>query len=390
MPFRHQQGGRGAHTTKWLGAALTLIAIISAIVFVMVGSASSAKNPSLATAVKSSTPAASPVAAATVGAAVSHAVTQTPAQIYAYWTSARMASAHNVDLRANGSSAAPSASHVATGTPGKAEGYAPASVRASTPTGTAPQTSGSASPAAGCYHCDVPFTRLYPYWRYRTYPMSTVGKIFFTQNGGNFVCSGSVIYTNVVDTAGHCVNNGAGIFDSSFLFCPSYNSGVNPAVGCWASTSLTTSTVWYNTGSFEADYGAATMSNCGTVWCTDIANVTGYLGLTWNQPREQHWFAFGYPQASPFNGCCIVLAASEFDYTDNEGNPQGQPDSSAMGNDETGGSSGGPWIVSFGNGNYVNGHNDWKWNALPNQMLSPYADTLQCNVWNAGGRPLTC
>jgi hypothetical protein len=164
------------------------------------------------------------------------------------------------------------------------------------------------------------------------------------------------------------------------LVCPSYNAGVNPAVGCWSAASFVTTTAWLNTGSFENDMGAAVMNNCGTVHCQSIGSYTGNLGFAWNWPEDQNWYAFGYPQASPFTGNYIVLSNSEFGYEDSEGNNQGAPNSMAMGSDQTGGSSGGPWVWQFGTGNYVNGHNDWKWNALPNAMNSPYFGTLACNV----------
>src|SRR5262245_18817289 len=42
---------------------------------------------------------------------------------------------------------------------------------------------------------------------------STAGKLFFTDNGLNYVCSASTInnnYKNLIITAGHCVHSGAG------------------------------------------------------------------------------------------------------------------------------------------------------------------------------------
>jgi hypothetical protein len=351
--------------------------------------------------------------AATAGAATLappgvsvHNVTQSAASVYKYWTPARMASAIPADVTVRGTERAPARSPAATGSPGRAAGWAPATLRPRlVGPAVAPATTQSAGqPQSQCYHCTPPFTRFYLYWRYRTYPVSTVGKVFFTNNGGNYVCSGSVIFTNTVDTAGHCVANtdGTHMFDSSFLFCPSYNAGVNPAVGCWAATSFVTATDWLNSNSLEADYGAAILSTCGTVNCTSVANVTGFLGVAWNWPEDspssttapmgtENWFAFGYPAGSPFDGNFIVVAASEFGYEDSDGNNLGHPNSHAMGNDMTGGSSGGPWIWQFGTGNYVNGHNDWRHTAVPTEMNTPYAGTLQCNVWVAAGRSdITC
>ena len=61
-----------------------------------------------------------------------------------------------------------------------------------------------------------------------------------------------------------------------------------------------------------------------------------------------------------------------------------------MGSDLTGGSSGGPWIISYGlpgqvaggGSNYINGHNDWKWNTEPEAMVSPYFDCRPMAIYN--------
>jgi V8-like Glu-specific endopeptidase len=279
------------------------------------------------------------------------------------------------------------ATTAATGLPGAIPGQAPAGEGATGGPANPVSNNAGASPQSQCYQCFIPFTRYDYFARYRSYPVSTIAKIFFTNDGGNYVCSGSVIGDHTVWTAGHCTSNTDGThqFDSSMLVCPSYNAGVNPAVGCWSASSFATSTAWLNTGSFENDLGAAVMNNCGTVHCQSIGSYTGHLGFAWNWSEDQNWYAFGYPQAAPFDGNYIVLSNSEFGYEDSDGNNQGAANSMAMGSDQTGGSSGGPWVWQFGTGNYVNGHNDWKWSNLPNAMNSPYFGSLACNVAVAAG-----
>ena len=39
----------------------------------------------------------------------------------------------------------------------------------------------------------------------KTYPFRAAGKLFFTENGGSFVCSASLIGKGLVVTAAHCV-----------------------------------------------------------------------------------------------------------------------------------------------------------------------------------------
>jgi V8-like Glu-specific endopeptidase len=371
--------------------ALTAAAVVASVV---AGSITPASGGSLGVVTKLAPASARTVSAAS-GQPLVHRVTQSAAQTKAYWTAARMASA--VDVTTINRPGAPqgAAGSIATGTPGKASGWVPSSAglseQAAGPA-TQQQPSGL-SPETQCQFCFIPFTRYYYFAKYRTYPVSTVGKLFFTNDGGNYVCSADVIFTNTLDTAGHCVANTDGThkWDSSALFCPSYNAGVNSAVGCWAANFFVAWNQWINDGSFEWDFGGINTVTCGTVWCTSIANRTGYLGVAWNQSEDQNFTAFGYPQASPFDGNYIVVSQSEFGYETSSGFNDGGPNSIAIGNDMTGGSSGGPWIIGFGGGNWVNGHNDWKWNSLPQAMNSPYVDTRDCQVWSVAGRSdITC
>jgi len=322
--------------------------------------------------------------AAASGAVVVHNVSQAAAaSAQAYWTPARMAAAKPVNITTS-VAAKPSsaAAATATGPPGSSPGFVPAGLRSGPSGGAATSSQSGATPLSQCYHCAIPFTQYYYFAKYRAYPVSTVAKIFFTNNGGNYVCSGSVIGDHTVWTAGHCTSNTDGThqFDTSMLVCPSYNAGVNPAVGCWSAVQFWTYTHWISDGSFEWDMGGVIMSNCGTVHCQSIGSFTGTLGFAWNWSEDNNFTAFGYPQASPFNGNYIVTTQSEFGYEDSEGNNQGGPNSIAIGSSQTGGSSGGPWIWQFGTGNYVNGHNDWRHTAFPNEMNSPYFDSRACTI----------
>jgi V8-like Glu-specific endopeptidase len=338
--------------------------------------------------------AAAPPAGITPPGLISHTITQSPAQTLAYWTPARMAGAVPVQTPVRNDTPHSVSPQIQTGTPGKASSWSPPGLYEGPSVATAQQEpAAGASPQTQCQYCYIPYTRYFYFAKYRTYPISTIGKLFFTNDGKNYVCSASVIYTNTLDTAGHCVANtdGTHLWDSSALFCPSYNAGVNSAVGCWAANYFVTWDQWKTAGSFEWDFGGINTSTCGTVWCTPIANRTGYLGVAWNQGEDQNFTAFGYPQASPFDGNYIVVCQSEFGYETSDGNNQGGPNSIAIGCDMTGGSSGGPWIIGFGSGNWVNGHNDWKWNSLPQAMNSPYVDTRDCQVWKSAGRTdITC
>jgi len=317
------------------------------------------------------------------------------AQTLSYWTSERMATAIHAPLMHTSASSPQSVDATAvTATPRGVAGVKPGQ----TTQGAVPLVGGDTGLLAVPYHTQIPFTRWQYFAVYKRYPIYPVGKLFFTNNGIDYVCSGSVIYVNVVWTAGHCVANTDSTHQTStnLLFCPVYDTGANPGVGCWAGIDSVTWAEWSQFNSFEWDMGVIRTTSCGTQNCTDIGNITGSLGFLWNAGYEQHWMHFGYPQGAPFNGNKIQVCASEFGYQDSDGNNQGGPNSAASGCDETGGSSGGPWIVSWGlpgqvgggAGNYLNGHQDWYHTDFPTEINSPYFDSRACQLAEMEGVPL--
>lgn len=225
------------------------------------------------------------------------------------------------------------------------------------------------------YPYPAPFTRfeVFPSGNYTIYPNSTVGKLFFTQHGGNFVCSGSVVNSenkDVVWTAGHCISHGDSHFNSNFLFVPSRRAGTNP-FGVWSAREFWVLSAWHTSRNFRQDLGALVMNDLGGF---SIANRVGSLGLTVNGQRNQHWNATGYPAAFPFNGERMYQNWGSRASNDTPGSGPG-PDTIGQGNDLTGGSSGGPWIRVYGpSGGFINGVNSYKYTnpSLPLEMFSPY------------------
>jgi V8-like Glu-specific endopeptidase len=210
---------------------------------------------------------------------------------------------------------------------------------------------------------------------YSSFPYSAVGKLFFNQNGGSFVCSASLVKGHGIWTAGHCAhagNNSPNGWSTNAIFVPQYFEGSAPLGLCFV-TQWTTTTAWYangNPGGLDHDYAG------GSVSC-DISNITsftGFLGTAWNFDYSQTWQAIGYPQAPPFDGgqqieCDGTLAAFGF----------GSPTTQGIVCDMTGGSSGGPWLIS---GVYVNGNVSYSDSRFPGLLFSPHYDTLVNTIWN--------
>ncbi len=327
--------------------------------------------------------------------AVSHAIPKAEQRAtLRYWTPERMRNAKSLDVIARG--AAPTIGKAAPSANG-----APGSVAPKLPNGhivnKGLRAGAGGDVIAQGYSYPFPFDRhaVFPVSLYKKTPWQVNGKVFFTQNGSNFVCSGtSVSATNADEVwlAGHCVSNGAGTFDSFAEFVPAYNGNASHCCskGIFVANNLVTTSAWHNSGDFSLDEGAMTVNpNAGGV---KLQNKVGAAGFAWNQARDQQFVDFGYPQAAPFNGTQMIscLAATAVYDTGIGG---AGPAPNGIGCDMTGGSSGGSWQIQWGgaNGNapgYINGHNDYKYGSQPLAMYSPYFDTtanvIRCFLEVAG------
>ena len=97
---------------------------------------------------------------------------------------------------------------------------------------------------------------------YTSQPTSTNGKVFFTDDGLNYVCSGTALLSgnkSTVWTAGHCVHDGASNFHTNWTFVPAYADGSRP-YGTWTARTLLTTSGWATSGDFSFDNGAAVVN----------------------------------------------------------------------------------------------------------------------------------
>lgn len=210
-------------------------------------------------------------------------------------------------------------------------------------------------------------------YSYRTYPFSTVGRLFFTQNGGRFSCSAAVIKQQSIWTAGHCVHAGNGSasgWSTNVTFIPQYRDGSAP-LGQWSVPTLWTLNDWYNNGNpngLDHDMGAGVLSRV-------IGPSTGWLGFTWNRSYNQYYTPIGYPAGSPYNGQRMRYCPNRYFAAFGIGSPR----TFGVRCDFTGGSSGGPWLVDFAVGsagakNYLNGNTSYLTSQYPGLIFSPYFD----------------
>jgi hypothetical protein len=396
---RRKMTGRKA---VWTGLLATPALIVAAVTLVGVTAGSAGPTTSAA-----------PSATSQANGVVTVVNTQSLDEVKAYWTAERMASArpHPAELKAESA-----------GTDGHVQSIpvadAPFVGLMMQANGTATQRSLEAASSPGAltepFHGPIPYTQFQWFGRYLrntgagspNLPISAQHKLFFTQNGLNFVCSSSSIGPDAAWTAGHCLSDGSSTFSTNMLMCPSYDSaqgGVNPTAGCWSWDSATVNSTWHTTGDLDYDFGGINADNVGTTQAMMIGNYTGWLGLGLCQTNAMcafniHWLAFGYPQAAPFTGGKIETCASSFGYVDAA--TAGGLDSWAMGCDMTGGSSGGPWVYQFGRFggqpggdalNWIVGHNDWRHTAVPDELNSPAYNCRVIPIYNAiNGTSFTC
>ena len=296
-----------------------------------------------------------------------------------YWTRTRMLSAANgasVSVKsAPGSHAAPA---TVSGRAGRVAGTAPDQALAGPATRIPAAGSTGVRPESGSVGSAWPGSSSLA-------PATTTGRVFFTtHNGENWSCSASTVNSagkDSVITAGHCVFGSLGGevpgegWHTNWVFVPGYSNGYAP-YGVWTAKELWTPTSYYDNQDEGDDLGGAVINT--NAYGQHIVNVVGGQGIAWNYPASEYVYDFGYPAAAPFNGATLQYCnGSEFNWS-GIANTMGLPCNF------TGGSSGGPWLMSFnGEFGYVNGVNDFGYTSLPGYIFAAYFGNNAASLYNA-------
>jgi hypothetical protein len=232
---------------------------------------------------------------------------------------------------------------------------------------------------AALYSYPPPYTTYaVPETWYGSFPHRAVGKLYYTLNGSNWVCSASVINTtsnSVIATAGHCLADGYGNWGDNWAFKPAHRPSWDAPYGTWYPYEAVSNTGWTSNRNWCYDYGFLLVSG-------NIEGVVGGLGYSYNAPRFQHWHQFGYPSAWGWSGHAQIATASSW----NENlSCSGGPALMGTGWGQAPGSSGGPWVRVYkpqqvGANNYLNGVTSNYYSAYPEVIYSPYFDTTWYNI----------
>jgi V8-like Glu-specific endopeptidase len=174
----------------------------------------------------------------------------------------------------------------------------------------------------------------------QAYPHRVIGKLFFTIPGsGNYVCSASIIAYRLIATAGHCVASGTGTWYSNFSFVPALRNGTGPW-GSYGWAYATTTSAWFSGGGGvpnAADYAMIELADKNN---QTIGSLLGWLGWQTLSLSGNHAHLMGYP--------CNLDSCNQMHQVTAQAFSNAANNTVTYGSNMRGGSSGGPWIMNFG------------------------------------------
>lgn len=195
----------------------------------------------------------------------------------------------------------------------------------------------------------------------------TTGKVFFSVNRTDYVCSGSSVDgagQDVVLTAAHCTGNGPGDWAAHWTFVPGYTDGTEP-YGTYTAHRFYVSPRWAqqrdksSTSAEKYDVAFVTVnpSRRGPTARRRLGQVTGGQAVAFGGAlgggsggpfggagmNGRSAYVFGYPSDPPYSGLYPDYCDGRVRETTQEAADGAASLSCAM----TAGDSGGPWLAGF-------------------------------------------
>lgn len=187
-----------------------------------------------------------------------------------------------------------------------------------------------------------------------SYPWRATGKLWMRFGSSWFVCTASMIKKGIAVTAAHCVHNygrGASGWPNRVIFEPARHFTSYP-YGWYEASYIRIPTVYYN--------GTDNCTVRGVVCENDLAVLSLRPKSGLYPGNRVGWYGYGtngYGYTSFLGRTAAQLTALGYPASLNTGRGMMRTDSLGyyatpnnvlMGSDQSGGSSGGPWIVNFG------------------------------------------
>jgi len=176
----------------------------------------------------------------------------------------------------------------------------------------------------------------------------SVGKLFLTHPGGVGKCTAAVVDApnqSTLLTAAHCVNSATNGGTTSARFVPGYHDGLEP-FGGWTSVRFALPAPWAASRNSRYDFAflVAGRNKAGKA----VEDVVGSLPIAFNQPRNQAYRLFGFPEdpTPPYDG--LRLWACDSSYGGDVGDALAGPPRMLAGCDFQDEASGGPWLSAQG------------------------------------------
>lgn len=218
------------------------------------------------------------------------------------------------------------------------------------------------------------------------------GKVLFTMDGSNWVCSASAVSDSrsthsLVLTAGHCAYDEVNrAFATNWTYVPSFDTAptftcAQSTFGCWTASGLVVDSGYATAGGFNTqatvhDFAIAIVGPGGKGGSQlDALGTYGIAYPAISTGGSVH--AFGYPAAGRYKGRDLTYCAGPT-FNDNlNGNRTWGIDCNM-----TGGSSGGPWLAGFTNsGGTATSLNSYGYSGLSN-MYGPKFNSNTNAVYN--------
>ena len=188
------------------------------------------------------------------------------------------------------------------------------------------------------------------------FPWRPTGKLFMKFGNATFVCTASVIEKGLLVTAAHCVHNfgeGADGFADSITFEPARHESSTP-FGTWTGKQWWIPQVYFDGTDVcsteapgvvcENDVAVIVVEQKDGEFIGDVAGTYGFKDGDYGYPiflgqKAAQFTQLGYPSRN-FDGDKMIRSDS-LGYQDD-------PNNVVIGSNQTGGSSGGPWLQNFG------------------------------------------